>query len=431
MADTRFNNIHPGLGHQEALRMLLSPLEDLDLESDRYTAAAHLVNFPGEATEEALLRCVADEDPCQAQRIARRKAVETLARLGCTRAAPAIERCLESSDVYLVENAAWALGELGSDNPELQARLIALLDDPKQSRRIIVQVLAKQNCRESLTAIAKLRDHDDGMLATVAIRAHACLSGDRARLADLEEFLFHPDVNVRRGVIQDLMDADAQDLIEAIGRAPVSPAFRLRGIRHLADRRAEDRESLLPLVDRQFKDHPSTLQLVHAYDQPPALEFLVRELYGTDYGRTYLAIDTLERDHGPEAIPALVQSFESEGWNDYGAHYHLMHLFGRLGDPVVLPLVRDGLSNRRPQFQKSRPAAALALAELAPDESVGKLSELATEAPSWELRYASLMGLESIGGSIPVSGLGDHDWMVRLRARQAAAQPAGSRGRGG
>ena len=108
-----------------------------------------------------------------------------------------------------------------------------------------------------------------------------------------------------------------------------------------------------------------------------------------------------------------------------------MHLFGRLGDPVVLPLVRDGLSNRRPQFQKSRPAAALALAELAPDESVGTLSELATEAPSWELRYASLMGLESIGGSIPVGGLEDQDWMVQLRARQAAAQPAGSRGRGG
>lgn len=431
MADIRFNNIHPGLGHQEALKMLLSPLEELDLESDRYTAAAHLVNFPGETTEEALLRCIADDDPCQAQRIARRKAVETLARLGCTRAAPAIERCLGSPDVYLVENAAWALGELGSDNPELQARLIALLDDPRQSRRIIVQVLAKQNCRESLAAIAKLRDHDDGMLATVAIRAHACLSGDRGQLAHLEEFLFHPDVNVRRGVIQDLMDADAQDLIEAIGTAPVSPAFRLRGIRHLADRREGERDSLLPLVDRQFRDHPCTLQLVHAYDKPPGLEFLVRELYGTDYGRTYLAIQTLEQDHGVEAIPALIQSFEAEGWNDYGAHYHLMHLFGRLGDPVVLPLVRDGLANRRPQFQKSRAAAALALAELAPEEAHGALAVQAKEATNWELRYAAVMALDSIGASIPDCVLKDHDWMVSLRAKQAVAQAAGSQGRGG
>ncbi|MCP9917208.1 HEAT repeat domain-containing protein [Cyanobium sp. ATX 6F1] len=428
MSDNRFHNIHPGLGKDEAISMLLRPLEELDLDSDRYTAAAHLINFPGEDSEAALIACLRDTDTAQAQRIARRKSVETLARLGCRQAIPDIVECLTSKDPYLVENASWALGQLGADDVGIQANLINLLADPSQSRRVIVQVLSRQRCQAALAPISAFMDADDGMLATAAITAHALISGNSSNLENLEPFLFHPNVNVRRGVIQDLMDAGWLPAIPTIGQAPVSPVFRLRGIRHLANLAADadaasfgvapSDDILLNVIDHQIDDRPQTLRLVHRYDQPQELGALVRELYGTDFGRSYLAIATLTDQFGSSALPTLVTSFEEEGWNDYGAHYHLMHLFGRLGDPMLLPLVLDGLNNLRPQFLKSRPAAALALARLQGPEAGTALLDQAVNARSWELRYACLMAMESLGLSPPEACLSDEDRLVGLRARR-------------
>ena len=104
-----FDNIHPGLSQEEAIRLLSVPIEELASQSDPYMAAAHLINFPGQETEAALLALVIDADQSQPRRLARRKAVEVLGRLGCVDAITAIGNCLSSDDPYLVENAAFAL----------------------------------------------------------------------------------------------------------------------------------------------------------------------------------------------------------------------------------------------------------------------------------------------------------------------------------
>ena len=105
----RFNNIHPGLSQDEALRILVLPEDQLDASSDRYMAAAHMINFPGERSEQALLQLLEEAVDTQPTRLAKRKAVEVLARLGCMEAIESIGRCLFSEDHYLVENASWAL----------------------------------------------------------------------------------------------------------------------------------------------------------------------------------------------------------------------------------------------------------------------------------------------------------------------------------
>ena len=84
------DNIHPGLSQEEAIRLLLLPVEVLDSQSDPYMAAAHLINFPGQQTEEALMALVRDPEQAQPRRLARRKAVEVLGRLGCHAALPLI-----------------------------------------------------------------------------------------------------------------------------------------------------------------------------------------------------------------------------------------------------------------------------------------------------------------------------------------------------
>ena len=78
-----FDNIHPGLSQGDAIRLLSTPLEELESQSDPYMAAAHLINFPGRETETALIALVMDAEQAQPRKLARRKAVEVLGRLGC------------------------------------------------------------------------------------------------------------------------------------------------------------------------------------------------------------------------------------------------------------------------------------------------------------------------------------------------------------
>ena len=430
MDPNRFQNLFPGLSQAEALATLHKPLEALADVSDRYLAAAHLVNFPDEQTVAALMTCAADGHPAQAQRIARRKAVESLARLGARQALPVIQACLNSEDTYLVENAVWALAELQAQPDAITDPLLQLLKDGRQNRRVVAQTVARLGIREAVAPLEALRQEEDPLLVTAATAALAQLTGNKDGLADLEGYLLHPDVTVRRGVIQDLMDARAFGALAAIAAAPVSPVFRVRGVRELADQQHERGVAqagvLLPLVDRILLDDPAAVTLVHRYDTPPSLDFLVQELYGTDFGRVYLAVATLmdiskAASSKADTLAALTRSFADRGWNDYGAHYHIIKLFGWLGDPQPLPLVREALANRRPQFQKSRPAAALTLARLDPGHGGAALQEAACEGSFWELRYAALMGLEQLGLPVPRSALTDGDWLVALRAGTMAA----------
>jgi bilin biosynthesis protein len=119
-------------------------------------------------------------------------------------------------------------------------------------------------------------------------------------------------------------------------------------------------------------------------------------LYGTDFGRCYLASKTLI-DHCPESAPAaMLESYRAEGYNDYGAHYHMMRLFGWLKMTEAYDLLIEALNNKAPQFQKSRVAAAIALGELADTRAVEALQE-ALAVPIWDLQYAALMALEKFG----------------------------------
>ena len=422
MDPTRFQNLFPGLSQAEALAMLRKPLEELEDVSDRYLAATHLVNFPDEQTIAALIACAADCHPAQAQRIARRKAVESLARLGARQALPVIQDCLNSEDTYLVENAVWALAELRVQPESVTDDLLQLLEDGKQNRRVVTQTIARLGIREAVVPLEKLQQEKDPLLVTAVTAALVQLTGNKDGLADLEGYLCHPDVSVRRAVIQDLMDAQAFGALTAISAAPVSPVFRLRGVRALADQQhkhgAIQASTLLPLVDQILLDDPATISLVHRYDTTPSLDFLVQELYGTDFGRVYLAVAALRASSKDETLAAVTQSFADKGWNDYGAHYHMIKLFGWLGDPQPLPLVREALTNRRPQFQKSRPAAALTLARLDPEHAKPALQDAACEGSFWELRYAALMSLEQLDLPVPAATLADSDWLVALRAER-------------
>ena len=401
-----YDNIHPGLSHHDALAILEQSLDSLDSASDYYMAAAHLVNFPGSKTEDALLRLIENSSSEQAVSLARRKAVEVLGRLGVQRGIASIGRCLISNDHYLVENAAWALLQLNCQDAQLHQVMCQLLNDPSQSRRVLIQALAGLQVCAALPILQSLQDDVNPGVRGAALSGVAQLSGDGSRLIELEDHLTLPNQMDRQSAIQDLIDCRATCLLPSILKAPVSPVFRLRALRSLWP--GQDIEfaglDLITCLDALMWDRPEDLVLAHCYDTEPTISFLFDEFFGTDFSRCYLALATLKSRQPEELWPVFMKRWQEDAYNDYGAHYFFIQLIGSVDDwpsvafSTIQSLLLEAINSKRPQFGKSKPAACLALNKHCRDEWLQNVQQLLSSdlTANWELRYATLMGLDSV-----------------------------------
>ncbi len=419
--DKRFFNIF-NLTEDQAIALLKTPPDQLEDKTDRYIAASHLINFPTERAINALIEAIQNPDPDLYNRITRRKAVESLGRLKASVAMPVIRACLADEDCYTVENAVWAIGEIGTQDAEILEEIAQLLDKPEQSYRVIIQTLAKFGYKPALDRLSKFVNSDNDPISSAAIAAIARFTGDYSQIEKVVGFLQHESVNARRACIQDLIDAQYYDAIPQIAKCPVSVVFRLRGIRLLADAAISEGkltfEDVEPHLDRVLRDRPDELELVHEYDQTPALDFLINELYQTDFGRCYLASKTLLETYREEAPAALMATYAQQAHNDYGAHYHVVKLLGWLKYAPACDLLVEALQNLRPQFQKSRAAAAIALANLGDERAIPLLKET-LNSQIWDLKYACLLALEQFeDNSGKEIAANDSDWLVRAKANR-------------
>jgi bilin biosynthesis protein len=437
--DKRFFNLF-NLTEDEAIALLDTPIGDLDDPSDKYIAASHLINYPTDASIAALMRVIQTGDPeILDDRIVRRKALESLGRLQAAIALPVIQSCLTDPDPYAVENAVWAIGEIGSYTPELLDAIAQVLDRSGQNYRVVIQTLVAADHKPAIARLTRFTTDADEPTRSAAIAAICKLSGDYSHIGEVIALLQSDNINARRGAIQDLIDVRHYPAIPAIARCPVSVVFRLRAVRQLLDLGVPAGDLIFtdiePILDRVLRDHPQDLELVHEYDLPPAPEFLIRELFQTDFGRCYLATQTL-LDRPDDAPTWLMDAYAKDAHNDYGAHYHVIKCLGWLRyAPAYDLLIDEGLNNREPQFQKSRAAAAIAIGEL----GAGKLEannldlsrgiaalQACLTSPIWDLKYAVLLALEAIGDySGHEQALADADWLIQAKARSALDRRGG------
>ena len=417
--DKRFFNIF-NLTEDQAIAILKKPLEELEDRSERYVAVSHLINFPTERSIQALIDTIEDRNPQMYHRIARRKAVESLGRLKASVALPVITSCLQDDDPYTVENAVWAIGEIGTDDESILENMAQLLTKPEQNYRVIIQTLAKFGYKPAREIIKPFIDSEDESISSAALSALARLTEDYSQMDRVAAFLHHSSVNARRACIQDLIDAEYYSSIPKIAQSPISLVFRLRGIRLLAATGLPSGKitfaEIEPSLDQVIRDHPQDLEMVHEYDQTPALEFLIRELYHTDFGRCYLASQTLLAEYPTQAGEALMKTYEEEACSDYGAHYHVVKLIGWLKYQPGKAILIEALNNTQPQFQKSRAAAAIALANLGATDATSLLKE-ALNTSIFDLKYASLLALEQleepIGWAIAAN---DENLLIKAKA---------------
>ena len=417
--DNRFSNIF-NLTEDQAIALLKKPLGTEDGTSERYVGAAHLINFPTERSINALIEAIEDRDTSLENRIARRKSVESLGRLKATKALPTLKSCLNDEDVLTVENAVWSIGEIGTEDESILEAIAELLTKPNQTYRVIIHTLANFNYKPAADRIKPFTDYDDEPVVSAAVASLARLTGDYSDMDRVVEFLQHDNINARRACIQDLIDTEYYAAIPAIAKAPISVAFRLRGIRLLAAKGIgagkitfEDVETSL---DSIIRDRPQDIEMVHEYDAPPSIEFLIGELYHTDFGRCYLAGKTLLEVYPQEAPAALLKTYAAEAHNDYGAHFHVVKLLGLLKYTASYDLIVEALYNTSPQFQKSRAAAAIALGNLGVSKAIPVLKEV-IDTPIFDLKYACLLALEQLEHDCWAEAEDDMNILIKAKAK--------------
>jgi bilin biosynthesis protein len=208
----------------------------------------------------------------------------------------------------------------------------------------------------------------------------------------------------RHFAIQDLIDANAIDQIDEVFSAPVSPVFKIRAIRKLyGDNLAGTiTPCLLTSLDSLLSCNLAAINCVHRYDRIPSGEFLVRDLYNTDFSRCYLALKHLSSSPSSEIFPLLKDSWTEEAHNDYGAHYFFINLFGSIPDwsveaiSWIIEVLVASIFNVRPQFQKSRSASVLALAKLNPIMLCEFIEEIlaARDSLPWDMRYSLIQAID-------------------------------------
>lgn len=419
--DKRFANMF-GLTEADAIALLDKPLDQLGEDDSRYTAAAQLAHCPSEAAIDALMRAVRNTDESLENRIARRKSVESLGWLKAQRALPEIQGCLQEEDRYTVEVAVWAIGEIGTESELILEAMTRVLERSGQLYRVVIQTLAKLGYAPAVDRIRPFTEDADESIKSAAIAAVCRLTGDREPLKGIVELLQSDNVNTRRACLQDLIDTQYIEAIPQIARCPVSIVFRLRAVRLLAEAGIQagalDFATVQSHLETVLCDRPADLEFVHCYDRVPEIDFLIRDLYHTDFGRCYLASQTLLEHYADRAPEALLATYEAEAHNDYGGHYHVVKLLGWLQHAPAFDLLIEALQNTAPQFRKSRAAAAIALGELGDARAIPAL-KASLETKIWDLKYGALLALEKLGD---ISGhqtvANDDDWLVRERAAQ-------------
>ncbi len=404
MNESPFDNLPP-LSQEEALEILSTPIDKIDLVSDYYKAVFHLAKYPGSSTEQALLGLINSTSDELAVSIARRKAIEVLAFLGCKSAIPSIGECLNSIDPYLVESAVWALQKLKCKDSSIHKVMEKLLDDPSQNRRALIKSLSGLGVVSSTNRIKLfLKDQSTPEdIRGASIAAISQLLGDRSYISELDKHLRLPNQIQRYCAIIDVIDAGAVELLPSLISLPLAPSYKIMAINKMwpKDALKNGQLNLFEVIDFILKDNPDELKMLHVQDETASNEFLVKELFCVDFSRCYSALKTLSKREKYRILPSL-RNYFNQAKKDYGALYFFICIFRRIGrnsdelNDELEHLCLSALNKGWPAFMKFKPIAIYTLLDLFPDRYLQDIPIWLNpnETKFWLSRYACLLAIK-------------------------------------
>ncbi len=436
-----FDNLPP-LTQEKALDILSTPIHQLSLSSDYYKAVFHLEKYPGEVTEDALLNLLKLDSGELPIAIAKRKAVEVLAILDCDRSIPSIGICLNSEDTFLVASAAWALSKLNCKDTHFHRIIASKLHDGNQNQRLLVQSLAKMRAFAELSSIETLLEKTEVNpgIRGACIAAIVNFKGKSEFINELKDYLILPNQNDRQCAAYDVINSGQISLLPYVLKAPIAPSFKMLSVEKLwpISQDIVNGLDLYRVIDSLVNENPKGIECLHTYDFEPDIKFLIKELFGVDFSRCYLALNCLV-GIDPTRLWPYIDDLNHNFKKDYGALYFLIILFIRVDgwqDQHVEEIERillHALDGQWPDFMKFKPIAIIALMHFRPDKYKGLILSWLDEnkTPFWASRYAALMTLETSFRKKGVSNfvestasiaLSDNNRFVKGKARTLFSQ---------
>ena len=431
MQSNPFNNL-PKINKRDAINILRKPISEVNHLADYYKAVFHLANFPCEESEIVLLDFIKCNYEKLEYKIARRKAIEVLANFGCKNAIPIIAIFLNNNDDYLVETTIWSLGKLQCNDIDIINKVCSLLHDRFNNKRLVIQTLTFLEVKKEIDKIRSLSTDIESSngIKGASFAALIKLCGEEDKLTDLNALLRLSNQNDRHCAVQDIINAGHLSAIPFLIESPISPSFKLQAIDSLWIYESKNWKNikLIDSLDLVISDDPRKIHTLEINNFNKDLNFLIDQLFHTDFNRCYQAMKELEKFAPDEVLHGLNNNWD-RAKSDYGAIYFFMNAYKlllekQLYDKSVLDKVDFLLSDYWPNYMKFKSSAIQILGYLDETQLFENINHFSNHrhTPYWKNRYAFLLALQNkqinIKKRFAEFFLNDSHRFVRLKAQE-------------
>ncbi len=398
-----FNNL-PKINKKDAINILRKPISEVKLLSDYYKAVFHLANFPCEESEIVLLDFIKYNYEKLEYKIAKRKAIETLAIFDCKKAIPIVVDFLNNDDDYLVETAIWALGKLKCNDKDVINKICSILYKQFHNKRVVIQTLTNLGVRKEIDKIRSLSTDTQSSngVKGASLAALIKLCGEDDKLGDLKNFLRVSNQNERHCAVQDIINAGHLSILPFLIKSPISPSFKLQAIDSLWINELESWNNikLINLLDSVIIDDPKKIDTLEINNFKKDINFLIEQLYHTDFNRCYKSMNELEKFPSDKILYYLNKNWD-RAKSDYGAIYFFINAYKilldrQLYDKSILKKVDFLLSDTWPDYMKFKSSAIQIFGCLDDTKFYNNLNQFSDEknTPYWKNRYSALLVLQ-------------------------------------
>tara|TARA_Y100001968_G_scaffold93916_1_gene84373 strand:- start:14548 stop:15852 length:1305 start_codon:yes stop_codon:yes gene_type:complete len=427
----QFNNL-PKINKKDAINILKKPLSELKISADYYKAVFHLANYPCKESENVLLDFIRTDSHQLEFQIAKRKAIEVLAGFDSKKAIPIIADFLKNDDPYLIETAIWSLGKLKCNDINIIHQICNLLYNEFNNKRVVIQTLTVLGVTKEINKFRSLlRDKlSSNGLKGACLAALIKLAGEREKLSELKDFLRLSNQNDRHCAVQDIINAGELSMIPFLIKAPISPSFKINAIDYLWTNESLYYEDikLLDSLDSVILDDPKNINTFEVDNFKIDINFLISQLFHTDFNRCYKAMKELQKFQPEELLYYLNINWD-KAKSDYGAIYFFINAYKfllekGLYDKSIFQKLDFVLSDNWPDYIKFKSSAIQVLLSLNSTNLYNNFNQFSDErlTPFWKNRYAALLVFQNkkinINKDFSRLFLKDSNRFVRLKAQQ-------------
>lgn len=219
--------------------------------AQRYYAAWYLGYLQDPLAVEALIEALHDEsDRTELGGYPlRRKAAESLGRIGDLRAVPALIEALQCEDIYVREMATWSLAEL-KDQRAIEPLMFLLRSEAPQPYEALIEALGDLQVTAAVPLIQPYVENSSERLRCAAARSLYRLTGEPSHIEILFNTLRHGDVHIRRAALFDLGKTGYLPAAAAIAGSQVTANLKLYALKELVDASREEDSRLTPVLNQ-------------------------------------------------------------------------------------------------------------------------------------------------------------------------------------